>query len=168
MSERDGSNRYASSSSDVEAPAAQVTGYQFTDDPWIRWRNTWRYLTGGLTEEGIKQYQKGRDDRMEESDCKRCEQDRDYALQYSTILSLLRPRHHLTTIGPIIRFLNQKISALGGDLHSGNIVCVRCHEDRGGGLDPVYGIQLCANRGEPVEDTLAHGQPDHPVGLLFD
>lgn len=56
--------------------------------------------------------------------------------------------------------MNQKISALGGDLHSGNIICVRCTEARGGGLDPNYGIQLCANRAgvEPLEDTLAHGR----------
>lgn len=55
--------------------------------------------------------------------------------------------------------MNQKISALGGDLHSGNIICVRCTEARGGGLDPNYGIQLCANRAgvEPLEDTLTHG-----------
>ena len=88
MSQNNRFNDHASPSSSVGNPTAQDTGYQFTDDPWIRWRNTWRYLTGGLTEEGIKQYQKGRDDRMEESDCKRCEQDRDYALQYSTTQSL--------------------------------------------------------------------------------
>lgn len=55
--------------------------------------------------------------------------------------------------------MNQKISALGGDLHSGNIICTRCNEARTGGLDPNYGIQLCANRPEPLEDTLAHGKP---------
>ncbi len=57
--------------------------------------------------------------------------------------------------------MNQKIGALRGDLHSGNIICVRCTEARGGGLDPNYGIQLCANRAgvEPLEDTLTHGTP---------
>ena len=69
------------------------------------------------------------------------------------------------TLGPIVRFMNQKISALGGDLHSGNIICARCTEVRGGGFDPNYGIQLCANRAgvEPLEDTLAHGKQ---AGLL--
>ena len=61
-----------------------------------------------------------------------------------------------------MRFMNQKIGALGGNLHSGNIVCVRCTEARGGGFDPNYGIQLCANRPEQLEDTLAHGKPIHP------
>lgn len=137
------------------------TGYTFTDDPWIRWRNTWRYITGGLTEEGVKQYQQGRDARMEESDCRRCEQERDYLLQYSTNISESndhRIKPCWDQLGPIIRFMSQKIEALGGDLHSGNIICARCTEARSGGIDPNYGIQLCANRGE-FEDTLAHGEP---------
>ena len=53
--------------------------------------------------------------------------------------------------------MNQKITALGGDLHSGNIRCLSCMDGRGGGFDPNYGILLCANRPEPVEDSLAHG-----------
>ena len=67
-----------------EAVPSPDTGYTFTDDPWIRWRNTYRYFTGGLTEEGVKQYREGRDARMEASDCRKCEQNRDYLLQYST------------------------------------------------------------------------------------
>ena len=56
--------------------------------------------------------------------------------------------------------MNQKISALGGDLHSGNIICSRCTGAMGGGLDVNYGIQLCANKvkGGALEDTLAHGR----------
>ena len=72
----------------TEDLTAQDTGYTFTDDPWIRWRNTWRYLTGSLTEEGVRQYHRGRNDRMEESDCRRCEQDRDYLLQYSMNMTI--------------------------------------------------------------------------------
>ena len=53
--------------------------------------------------------------------------------------------------------MNQKISALGGELHGGNIRCLKCGEGQGGGMDPNYGIMLCANRPEPLEDTLAHG-----------
>lgn len=60
------------------------TGYTFTDDHWIRFRNTWKYFTGGLTAEGERQYQQGRDLRYEKADCKRCEDTRDYLLQYST------------------------------------------------------------------------------------
>lgn len=68
----------------------QDTGYTFTDSSWIRWRNTFRYLTGGLTEEGMRQYQKGRDDRQAADDCKRCEDKVDYLLQYSTAISSTR------------------------------------------------------------------------------
>ena len=60
------------------------TGYTFTNDTWLRFRNTWKYLTGGLTEEGERQYQRGRDLRYEKEDCDRCERTRDYLLQYST------------------------------------------------------------------------------------
>ena len=64
------------------------TGYTFTNDAWIRWRNTYRYLTGQLTEEGERQYKQGRDTRYETEDCERCEKQRDYLLQYSTSLPL--------------------------------------------------------------------------------
>ena len=61
--------------------------------------------------------------------------------------------------GPIVRFMHQKINDLGGDLHKGNIKCVTCDEAQGGGgLHPDYGIMLCANRPEPLEDTLTHGK----------
>ena len=54
--------------------------------------------------------------------------------------------------------MHQKIGDLGGDLHGGNIRCMRCNEAQGGGLHPDYGIMLCANRPEPLEDTLTHGE----------
>ena len=59
--------------------------------------------------------------------------------------------------------MNQKISALGGDLHSGNIRCMKCPPGQGGGMDPNYGILLCANRPEPLEDTLAHGMLERSI-----
>ena len=46
-------------------------------------------MTGGLTEEGKKQYMEGRDARQEEDDCRRCREHRDYLLQYSTNVSFL-------------------------------------------------------------------------------
>ena len=54
--------------------------------------------------------------------------------------------------------MHQKINDLGGDLHKGNIRCMRCDETQGGGLHPGYGIMLCAERPEPLEDTLTHGR----------
>ena len=54
--------------------------------------------------------------------------------------------------------MQQKIGDLGGDLNSGNIRCLKCDRGQGGGLHPDYGILLCANAAEPIEDTLAHGK----------
>ncbi len=64
-----------------------------------------------------------------------------------------------------MRFMHQKISDLGGDLHAGNIRCMKCDEAQGGGLHPDYGIMLCANRPEPLEDTLAHGKGHFYAGV---
>lgn len=61
--------------------------------------------------------------------------------------------------GPVIRFLQQNITKLGGDLTDDKIFCRRCTTRKGGGFDPDYGILICANemrnRGH-TEDTLAH------------
>lgn len=73
-------------------PGPHETGYTFSDDPWIRWRNTFRYLTGRLTEEGRRQYKQGRDERCAADDCKRCEDQRDYLLRYSQLTHTPPPR----------------------------------------------------------------------------
>lgn len=65
------------------------TGYTFGDTDSIRWRNTWKLLTGGLTEEGRRQYRRDRDIRYAEEDYKRCSKERDYLLQYSIELKSL-------------------------------------------------------------------------------
>lgn len=63
------------------------------------------------------------------------------------------------TKGPIIRFLQDNIKQLGGDISSHNIYCRRCTQRQAGGFDPDYGIQICANemtnQGR-IEDTMAH------------
>ena len=76
-----------STTSSSSSTSSSETGYTFTSDPWIRWRNTFRYLTGQLTPEGNRQYKQGRDERYAEADCKRCEDQRDYLLQYSTLFA---------------------------------------------------------------------------------
>ena len=58
-------------------------GYIEGDDAYTRWRNWISLLTGKMNEQGIKQYVEARDTRMEEADCKKCEKQRDYLLQYS-------------------------------------------------------------------------------------
>lgn len=59
------------------------TGYVPGDDLFTRCRNYFVGITGGMTEEGIKQYRIDRDIRNEDKDCRRCEEQRDYILQYS-------------------------------------------------------------------------------------
>ena len=61
------------------------TGYIPGDDAWTRWRNWFSILTGKMDQEGLEQYVRARDIRMEVADCKRCEKQRDYLLQYSKL-----------------------------------------------------------------------------------
>ncbi|MCJ1480709.1 Mitochondrial inner membrane protease atp23 [Schaereria dolodes] len=121
----------------------KTTGHVAGDDGYTRWRNLFSLLTGKMDEVGKEQYRVARDERMEEADCKRCESQRDFLLQYS----------------PIIRFMRDNINQLGGDIHNGNVRCRRCGTRQSGGFDPNYGIQICANemrnRGH-LEDTMAH------------
>jgi len=135
------------------------TGY----DPSLKWwMNYFKILTGQVTREGIEHYREDRYRVHEERDCKRCDEYRDWLLQYS----------------PTVRFLNEKISALGGTLDDKNIVCRRCPgrivaipdpkaeggerleiARQSGGFSPDHGILLCANEirdKSHLEDTLAH------------
>jgi len=119
------------------------TGFVEGDDTYTRWRNWFSVLTGKMNEQGLKQYVEARDVRMEEIDCKKCEKQRDYLLQYS----------------PVIRFMRDNINQLGGDIHSGNVRCRRCTTLQSGGFDPEYGIRICANQLRNqghLEDTMAH------------
>lgn len=59
------------------------TGYVSGDDTWTQFRNVYRILTGKMSSEGIEQFRVARDLRNETEDCKRCEDQRDFLLQYS-------------------------------------------------------------------------------------
>lgn len=79
--------------SDSQAPGAAApsnkkpdTGYVPGDDTFTQFRNIYRILTGRMTSEGIEQFRVARDLRNEATDCKRCEDQRDYLLQYSQSL----------------------------------------------------------------------------------
>ena len=67
----------------------KLTGYIPGDDAWTRWRNWFSILAGKMDQEGLEQYVCARDIRMEEADCKRCEKQRDYLLQYSMLVGVL-------------------------------------------------------------------------------
>lgn len=56
------------------------------DDIWTQWRNIFAILTGKMSDEGIEQFRVARDIRNEAADCKRCEDQRDYLLQWSEFL----------------------------------------------------------------------------------
>ena len=66
--------------------------------------------------------------------------------------------------------MREKINQLGGDIHSLNVRCRRCHTLQTGGFDPHFGIQICANavRNQgALEDTLAHGTENQPSERNF-
>lgn len=141
------------------------TGYLPGDDAWTQWRNIFSILSGKMTDEGKEQYRLARDIRNEAVDCKRCEDQRDYLLQYSEESSYSLSAATFccmswhSTWGPVIRFLQDNIKQLGGNISSHNIYCRRCTKRRAGGFDPDYGIQICANEMRDqghLEDTLAH------------
>lgn len=59
------------------------TGFVAGDDTWTQWRNIFSILTGKMTDEGKEQFRVARDIRNEAADCKRCEDQRSFLLQYS-------------------------------------------------------------------------------------
>ncbi len=67
-------------------PSPKDTGYTPGDDTFTKWRNIFAVLSGSMTDEGKEQFRIDRDERNEASDCKRCEKQRDYLLQYSASL----------------------------------------------------------------------------------
>ena len=62
-----------SSDKEIPAPESKDTGYIPGDDRWTRVRNRFAIMMGRMSHEGRMQWVKARDDRNEESDCKRCE-----------------------------------------------------------------------------------------------
>jgi inner membrane protease ATP23 len=151
-------------SSGATAPSNEKpdTGFVPGDDAMTQFRNIYSILTGKMSSEGIEQFRVARDIRNEAADCKRCDEQRDYLLQWSESFLLEKNQGYEANNrgkGPTIRFLSDNIRQLGGDLHSHNIYCRRCTDRKGGGFDPEYGILLCANEMKDqghLEDTLAH------------
>ncbi|KAH7041168.1 peptidase M76 family-domain-containing protein [Microdochium trichocladiopsis] len=116
------------------------------------WINYFKILTGSVTPEGQFHYRESRYRANEEKDCKRCDEFRDWAFNYS----------------PTVIFLRDKIEKLNGRLDENNVVCRRCParltEDgevhrQAGGFSPEHGILICANEvrdRKHLEDTLSH------------
>lgn len=77
---------------DSQSPGAAASpvdkpdsGYIPGDDTWTQFRNIYSILTGKMSAEGIEKFRVARDVRNEVADCKRCEEQRDYLLQYSEL-----------------------------------------------------------------------------------
>ena len=85
MAEGDAAAQTVIPSESLDSLSPEETGYTESNESSIRWRNTWRYLTGGLTAEGMKQYDEGRDKFYEKKHIEKAERDRDWLLAYSTI-----------------------------------------------------------------------------------
>lgn len=134
----------ASQSTIPNVPSGDGQPFLTGQGTWIRMQNFWRMMTGNMSLVGQSQYWLDVDKRYEAQDCKRCEENRDYLLQYS----------------PVIRFMSDRIGELGGELNTNNVRCMRCIQPgQGAGFDPDYGIRICANKmknRKHTEDTLAH------------
>ena len=136
-------------STQEESKSSVNYGYQGTatflpsDTYTNRFKNLFNMLTGQMSEPGAKQYWSDADQRYAAIDCARCEKQRDYLLQYS----------------PVIRYMTENISRLGGELNKSNIRCRVCTTAQLGGFDHKFGIMLCANQIEQqsmLEDVMAH------------
>lgn len=127
------------------SPSQDGSDFRPSDTWWNRTVNFSRMLSGQMSPAGQKKYWSDADERYSEFDCKRCEKDRDYLLKYS----------------PVIRFMNDNINKLGGNMGPQNIHCRTCRDGEAmlGGFDHKYGIKICANwvqRRSQLEDVLAH------------
>lgn len=108
-----------------------------------QWSNIFSYATGRMSRRTYDAWHAHLSLKTEAADCAACEKQRDYLLAKS----------------PLVQYMQGQIRQLGGDLHSGNIRCLRCEKRQGGGFNPKYGIVICANeiRGKSkTEDTLVH------------
>jgi inner membrane protease ATP23 len=59
------------------------TGYVPGDDIYTQFRNIFSVVTGKMSDEGKEQFRMAKAIRNEAADCKRCEDQRDFLLQYS-------------------------------------------------------------------------------------
>ncbi|KAF3491142.1 metalloprotease ATP23 [Arthroderma uncinatum] len=73
-----------SSGSNASEKKPKSNGFIPGDDILTHFRNIYAGITGKMTPEGVQQFMLARDLRNEEADCKRCETQKEYLLNYST------------------------------------------------------------------------------------
>lgn len=102
-----------------------------------------KYKLGQLSEPEERAYEQNALKKQAESQCNTCEEYKDYLLRYS----------------PSVRFMQEQIQRVGGNINSTNIVCGQCTDMKSGGFHPELGILMCANKlysRSHAEDTLTH------------
>lgn len=118
------------------------------DPAYHTWSLLFRTFLNISTYEDQKRYLHNQSLANEERDCRRCEDWRDWLFQWS----------------PTVRFLQDHVRKLGGELDESNVLCRRCNvfSETGmkqGAFSERNGILLCANflnSKRKLEDTLAH------------
>jgi len=129
------------------AETAKPPSTQKIDPVYYNWSSMFTIMLGRMTGDRNvdleTNYFAEQDALNEDRYCKRCETNRDYLLQYS----------------PVVTFLKDEISKLGGQINKSNMICRMCTAEQSGGFHLDHGILLCANkfrnRGHQ-EDTMAH------------
>lgn len=122
---------------------SSIKGFQW-------WRRTFQYRTGiGLKPEDKISYENDYKFIIQNNQCKKCYEYRDWLLKYS----------------PTVIFMTQQIAKLNKK-HSNllkfdesKIICDICPDWKSGGFHPDLGILICQNRIRDkwhLEDTLAH------------
>ena len=117
------------------------------DPTWYTWSRFFSILTNTASNRQTQEYIHADSIAREAEICKRCESWRNWMFDYS----------------PVVRFMQDKTSQLGGELNDKNVVCRRCDSlstnAKKAAFHKDFGILLCANhfgnKGEQ-EDAMAH------------
>lgn len=132
----------------TRAPTITSTPSPAHDESWYTWSSFFSILTGRASQDEMRKYFHVRGLKHEAADCARCDERRDWLLEYS----------------PVVRFMREQVEKMGGEFDKSNISCKRCDTMAGNGpsagmFSSDNGITLCANhlrnRGHQ-EDVMAH------------
>ena len=132
---------------------------------WSRQLNALNFATGRLSPEDGQRYMQWEEIRRWGTSLKYCEKRRQYLLKYSIFLThVCRSKTGLRLankgVGPIIRFMTEKVDGLGANITPAHFPCNFCVEMKAGGFNPDYGLELCANKMNSrrhQEQVMAHG-----------
>lgn len=87
MPDTDHSSQLDKADRQAISPVEGKAQYTPTNDGWIRWRNTFNYLFGRFDENDNRRYIEGFENRRWKDQCEKCEDQREYLLNYSTSIS---------------------------------------------------------------------------------